>query len=157
MVMAGWLPKKLRETTAATTLLTTTAGNAPTASEPRISSSAKKAPVRGALNAAEIPAAAPAATRILMRDASKRNACPRNEPRVAPRTATGPSLPADPPPPSVTALAAVRASAGRVGMKPPRRATASCTSGMFRPGWPAANRRTIHHASNSPTAVTADR
>ncbi len=59
------------DTTAATTLATTTGGKAPTASEPRISSSAKNAPASGALKAAEMPAAAPAATMILVRAGSK--------------------------------------------------------------------------------------
>jgi len=114
----GWLPNTDRDTTAATTLLTTTGAKAAVLKEPRISSSAKKAPANGALKAAEIPAAAPAPTRILVRFPEKRKSALSREAMSAPKTATGPSLPADPPLPIVTALAAVRATAGRVGISP---------------------------------------
>ena len=154
---AGWLPRKARDTTAATTLLTTTGGKVPAASEPTISSSAKNAPASGALKAAEMPAAVPAATSTRIRDTSKRNTRPRNEPTVAPSTATGPSAPAEPPLPSVTALATVRARAGRTGMWPPRRATAACTSGTMRPSFPRAKRRMIHQAAAKPVAVRSGR
>ena len=119
---AGWLPKIARETIAATTLLITTGERA--GGEGAEDSSRAKAPASGALKAAEIPAAAPAATSTFTRGAPNRNTRPRAEPMAEPSTATGPSLPAEPPLPSVTALAAVRASTGFVGMCPPRRATA---------------------------------
>ena len=48
------MPNTERETTAATTLLTTTGAKAPMLKDPRISSSAKKAPASGALKAAEV-------------------------------------------------------------------------------------------------------
>lgn len=130
---AGWLPRKARETTAAITAATTTGGNAATASEPSTSSSAKKAPASGALKLALIPAAAPAPTSTFTRSGPKRKARPRNEPTVDPSTATGPSLPALPPAPSVTAAASVRTAAGRVGISPLRRATASCTAATLSP------------------------
>ncbi len=149
---AGLLPRKEWETTAATTLATTTDGNAPTDSEPRISSNAKNAPASGALNAAEMPAAAPAATMTLVRAGSNLNARPRNEASAAPSTATGPSLPAAPPLPSVTALAAVRASVGWSGSLPPSRATARCTSGTLRPSCPRPAARMMRYASGEPDA-----
>jgi hypothetical protein len=123
------LPKTARDTTAPTTLATTTGGKVATRNEPRISSSAKKAPASGALNAAEIPAAAPAPTSTVVRSGEKRNTRPSSDPIPAPSTATGPSLPADPPPPIVTAEASVRPIVGVVARRPPRRTTASCTSG----------------------------
>jgi len=88
------------------------------------------------LKAAEIAAPAPAPTSTRMRSALNPNVRPHNEPIALPKTTTGPSLPADPPAPIVSALAAVRASAGRGGMTPPRRTTASWTSGTFIPSWP---------------------
>ena len=132
----GWLPKTVRDTIAATTLLTTTGAKAAVLNEPRISSRAKKAPASGALKAAEMPAAAPAPTRMRVRSPEKRKSALRREAMSAPKTATGPSLPAEPPLPIVIALAAVRASAGRVGISPWRRTTARCTSGMLRPSLP---------------------
>jgi hypothetical protein len=112
------LPNAARETTAATTLATTTGGNAATLNEPRISSRAKKAPASGALNAAEMPAAVPAPTSTVTRSGEKRNRRASPDPMVAPSTATGPSLPAEAPPPIVSALAAVRATTGRTGISP---------------------------------------
>src|SRR5829696_6504369 len=102
MGKAGWLPNTARDTTAATTLLTTTAEKAPAANEPRISSSAKKAPARGALKAAEMAAAAPAPTSVATRLDSNRKIRPSQEPSAEPSTAAGPSLPAEPPAPIVT-------------------------------------------------------
>ena len=151
------MPKNARETTAATTLATTIGGKALALKEPTISSSAKKAPASGALNAAEIPAAAPAATSTVVRLAGNRNQRPSAEPIAAPNTATGPSAPADPPPPIVTALAAVRASAGWVGMSPPARTTARWTSGTVMPSLPRANRFMMYHAAAMPEPVTSGR
>ncbi len=154
---AGWLPKKARETTAATTLATTTGEKEATDSDPRISSSAKKAPASGALNAALIAAPLAHPTKMLTRSGVNRNARPSHEPIAAPSTTTGPSLPADPPPPIVMALASVRASAGRTGTSPPLRTTASCTSGTFMPSCPPPRRRMINHANAMLAPVTIGR
>src|SRR6185503_5921464 len=55
----GWSPRNGRTVSAPTTLAMTTGLNAPTEKLPSTSSSAKKAPAKGALNAPAIPAAAP--------------------------------------------------------------------------------------------------
>src|SRR5215472_9309593 len=91
---AGWLPNAARETTAATTLDTTTGEKEATDSEPRISSRAKKAPARGALKAALMAAALAQPTNVVTRSGVKRKALPSQEPMAAPMTTTGPSLPA---------------------------------------------------------------
>ena len=64
----------------------------------------------------------------------------------------GPSLPADPPDPSVIAEASVRKMTGRVRTYPSRFATASCTSGTF---WPAGifEWATTKYAAQSPIPV----
>ena len=138
------------------TLAMTTGLNAPTENDPSTSSSAKKAPANGALNAAEIPAAAPHPTRILSRRGWSRSTRPTADPTADPSTAVGPSLPAEPPAPSVIAAATVRTATGRTRTWPPRFATASCTSGTLCPSGIRA-RRTIAHAAHSPTAVRSGR
>src|SRR5579884_1033109 len=65
-VKEAWAPKKARPTTSATTADTTTAEKLPSENSSRMTSSAKKAPAKGALKVAEMPAAAPAATRVFI-------------------------------------------------------------------------------------------
>src|SRR5512133_1205862 len=110
-----------RVTTAATTLDTTTGANDAPENVPTISSSAKKAPASGALNAALIAAPVAQPTSTALRPAAKRNALPSHDAIAAPSTTTGPSLPAEPPEPLVTALPSLRANAGRDGTSAPRR------------------------------------
>ena len=141
---------------APTTLAITTGLKAPTEKEPSTSSRAKKAPAKGAPKAPAIPAAAPQPTRIFRCRASKRKSRPSVEPSAEPSTATGPSLPAEPPAPSVTAAATVRPATGRSGTSPPRLATASCTSGTFCPS-SSRSRLTTSHAAQRPTAVSSGR
>ena len=60
---------------------------------PRITSCAKKIPARGALKVAEIPPAAPQATRVFTHSVDKPRAWPSAEPTVEPICTMGPSLP----------------------------------------------------------------
>jgi hypothetical protein len=95
----------------------------------RISSSAKKTPAMGALKVAEMPPAAPQATRMRSRDSGTRVNWPRVEPSAEPIWTIGPSRPTEPPAPMQSAEASdfTTATCGRI--LPPRSATASITSG----------------------------
>ncbi len=62
-------------------------------------SSAKITPVIGALKVADMPAAAPQATRIRIYSSVTRNSRPTEDPSAAPICTIGPSRPADPPEP----------------------------------------------------------
>ena len=100
-------------------------------------STPKNTPVIGALKVAEIPPAAPQATRIRSRFSGMRIHWPRPEARAEPICTIGPSRPTDPPTPmqmaDATALSAL--TWGRI--RPPFSATASITSGT---PWPRASR-----------------
>jgi hypothetical protein len=95
----------------------------------RISSRAKKTPAIGALKVAEIPPAAPQATRIRRRDSGTRNHCPTVEPSADPIWTIGPSRPTEPPAPMQMAEASDLTTATWGRMRPPCSATASITSG----------------------------
>ncbi len=118
---------------AAMTLATRIGGKAVTPNVPRIFSREKNTPAMGALNAAEMPAAAPQATSTFRRPGPERKNRPMREPKAAPVTATGPSAPTDPPVPMRIAVASVFTAAGTARIMPPRFATARMTSGMFSP------------------------
>lgn len=62
-------------------------------------------PAKGALNAAEIPAAAPQPTRVRSRFGEACSHRPMRDPAAAPRTTTGPSAPTEPPVPMTIAAA----------------------------------------------------
>ena len=66
-------------------------------------SRAKNTPARGALKTAATPAAAPAATNVLLRRSDIRNALAIVDPIADPICTIGPSRPADPPEPIVNA------------------------------------------------------
>ena len=115
----------------------TTTPNDSASKSRRISSSAKKTPAIGALNVAEMPPAAPQATRIRIRDSGTRVSWPSVEPSAEPIWTIGPSRPTEPPPPMQSADASdfTTATCGRI--LPPLSATASITSGT---PWPRASR-----------------
>ena len=115
----------------------TTTPNESASKSRRISSSAKKTPAIGALKVAEIPPAAPQATRIRSRDSGTRVSCPSVEPSAEPIWTIGPSRPTEPPEPMQIADASALTSATCGRIRPPRSATASITSGT---PWPRASR-----------------
>ena len=92
-------------------------------------STPKNTPVTGALNVAEMPPAAPQATRIRIRFSGIRTHWPRLEASAEPICTIGPSRPTDPPVPmhSAEARALTTLTWGRI--RPPFSATASITSG----------------------------
>ena len=104
---------------------------------PRMTSRAKITPAIGALNVAATPPAAPQATRLRTRSSDIFIIWPNAEPIVEPICTIGPSRPTEPPVPidSEEAIDLTRATTGRI--LPPRRATASITSGT---PWPLASR-----------------
>ena len=103
---------------------------------PRMTSTANSAPAMGALNVAAMPAAAPQPTSVRRRRADMPMAWPTRDPMAAPTWMMGPSRPADPPLPIVTAEAIVLAIATRPRILPPASATALMTSGT---PWPLAS------------------
>ena len=86
-------------------------------------------PAMGALNVAAMPPAAPALTRARSRDLSSFSSWPSDDPAAAPIWTIGPSRPADPPDPMVSAEATVltRITTGRI--RPPVVSMAVMTSG----------------------------
>ena len=78
------MPRKKREATVATTEEITMGVNWVTAKWPTIISAAKIAPAMGALNVAEIPAAAPQPTRVRMPMVLSPINWPREEPNADP-------------------------------------------------------------------------
>ncbi len=117
-------------------------------------SSEKNTPAMGALNAAEIPAAAPHATSTRSLVGPERKNLPIEEPSAEPATATGPSAPTDPPVPMASAAPAVFTVTGQKGMIPPRLAAARMTSGMFSPSESLAPYRTRSRVSTKPATTT---
>ena len=94
-----------------------------------MTSAAKNTPPIGALNVAEIPAAAPHATSVRTIGAGARTTCPSTEPMVEPIWTIGPSRPQLPPKPIEVAEANALIPITRGRIFPPRSATASITSG----------------------------
>ena len=84
----------------------------------RTTSRAKKAPASGALKAAAIPAAVPAAARWRIESLGSRSPRPMTLAVDAPSSAIGPSGPTEPPPPIVSAADVVVARAGSGAMVP---------------------------------------
>ena len=123
------------------------------ANSPRITSLAKNTPPIGALKVAEMPAAAPHATKVRTIGTGTRASCPRTEPIVLPICTIGPSRPAAPPKPIVVAehSALIRMMRGR--STPPRSATAAMTSGTPCPRASGA-KRAATHAANAPPRPT---
>ncbi len=81
---AGKSPNTARLTTLAVTAAITIAVNAWMPKSPRITSSEKITPAIGALNVAAIPAAAPAANKLIMRRSFILKNCPMLDPSAAP-------------------------------------------------------------------------
>ena len=119
----------MRLTILAATAETTTLPKTATCSSLSSTSMAKTTPAMGALKVAAIPAAAPQATRFLMRSSERCSHWPIDEPSAEPTWTMGPSRPAEPPVPIQRAEATILARATRGRMRPPRRMRACITSG----------------------------
>ena len=143
-------PNAARPIASAVTELSTTRPNDSVSKSRRITSSAKKTPAIGALNVAEIPPAAPHATRSRSRRSGTRASCPIIEPSAEPICTIGPSRPTEPPDPmqSADASALTTGTCGRI--RPPNSATASITSGTPCPRASGAKRATSGPYSNPP-------
>ena len=89
---------------------------------------AKTAPPRGALKVAAIPAPAPQATSVMIWRSEIRSTWPTVDPMPAPIWAIGPSRPADPPDPIVSAVVIALTRTTRGLMIPFSRATEKITS-----------------------------
>lgn len=76
-----------------------TANSASRVNSRRMISNPKNSPVMGALKVAEIPAAAPHATRMRRRLSDIRTICPTLEANAEPICTIGPSRPTEPPTP----------------------------------------------------------
>ena len=146
------MPRNQRDSTVATTAAITIGLNCATAKSPTITSAAKIAPAIGALKVAARPAAAPQPTSVRSWRPGTRSACPIAEPSTAPICTIGPSCPAEPPEPSVTADAVIFTAAVRRRITPPRSATASITSGIPWPRASGAKRRITRPATRPPSA-----
>ena len=83
----------------------------------------------GALKVAEIPPAAPHATRMRSRVSGTLASWPRLEPSAEPIWTIGPSRPTEPPEPMQRAEASALTTLTWGRIRPPRSATASITSG----------------------------
>lgn len=116
---------------------------------PRMTSTENSAPAMGALKVAAMPAAAPQPTSVRRRRLDMPIAWPTRDARAAAIWTMGPSRPADPPLPMVTADAMVLAMATRPRILPPSSATAFITSGM---PWPLASetRKVVMRPTRSP-------
>ncbi len=99
-------------------------------------SSTKKTPAMGALKIEAMPAAAPQPTKVFMRSRSTPVFCPIHEPSVEPICTIGPSVPADPPVPTVVIEAKTFTMPMRAGITPPFWISAFMTCGT---PWPFAS------------------
>ena len=106
----------------------------------------------GALNVAEMPAAAPHATSVRTIGAGARAICPSADPIAEPIWTIGPSRPQLPPKPIDVADASALTAITRGRMMPPRNATASITSGTPWPFASGANRDAMNAAVAPPSA-----
>ena len=95
-----------------------------------MTSSANTAPAKGAWKVAAIPAPEPHAASSTTRAVGILSAEAIDEPSAAPTWTIGPSRPAEPPDPMVSAEATSFTTATRPGIAPPLRRTASITSGI---------------------------
>ena len=130
-------PNAARPISAAVTLAIATAPNDVGVKSRSRSSRAKNTPATGALNVAEMPPAAPHATRVRSRTSGIRIHRPIVDPSAEPIWMMGPSRPTDPPAPMQIALARAFTTATLPRMRPPFRAIANITSGT---PWPRASR-----------------
>ena len=89
------------------------------AKEERITSSAKSIPAIGALKDAPMAAPAPAATSDLTSSSPSLKLLDTHEPTAAPICTIGPSRPAEPPDPIVTAVANIFSGMTRFLIRPP--------------------------------------
>ncbi len=121
--------RKARETTDASTDDNITGEKVFMVKSPKITSRAKITPAMGALNTADMPAAAPHPTSILTRSPDSLNIWPMVDPTAAPICTMGPSRPAEPPDPMQMADATALATATRGLITPDFNATAAMTSG----------------------------
>ena len=137
---AGKSPRKCWLTTVPVTEEITIGENWATPKSPRITSTANRAPAIGALKVAAIPAAAPHPTSVRRRCSSMRSHWPIVEPMAEPIYTIGPSRPTEPPEPMQMPDANSLAIITRGLIRPPRRATASMTSGTPCPLTSRANR-----------------
>ena len=94
-----------------------------------MTSEAKKTPPIGALNVAEMPLAAPHATKVRTMGDGARQIWPRTEPIAEPICTIGPSRPQLPPNPIQVAEAKLLTAMTRGRIMPARSATAAITSG----------------------------
>ncbi len=133
----GAEPKNARLTRSAVTAERMVAKMASSENSRRTISNPKKSPVRGALNVAAIPPAAPQATMIRRRDSDIRTTWPRLDARADPIWTIGPSRPTEPPVPMQIAEARALTIETWGRIRPPFSATASITSGT---PWPRASR-----------------
>ena len=111
---------------------------------------AKSAPAMGALKVAAMPAAEPHATNVRSRLGETCSTWPTAEPMDEPMCTIGPSRPADPPEPMVSAAASALVTMTRNRMAPPRLATASITSGMPEPFTSGARKATMPPTARPP-------
>ena len=111
----------------------------------RSSSIASTTEASGAPKVADMPAAAPQASRILRSAGETWSTCPSSDPSAPPVTMIGPSAPNGPPVPMASAADSGLASAARGEMRLCRSSTASIVSGM---PWP---RITGAHFASSDT------
>jgi len=116
-------------TTADSTAEITTGAKAVRPKSPRMTSTANSTPAIGALKIAAIPAADPHAISVFRFASEILKTCPIVDPSADPICTIGPSLPADPPDPSVSAEATVFATATRGRMTPRFVTIAFITSG----------------------------
>ena len=101
----GRLPRNGIATTSASIAESITVNSESAENSRMMISTPKKTPVMGALKVAEMPPAAPHATRIRSRFSGIRIHWPRPEARADPICTIGPSRPTDPPVPMVMAEA----------------------------------------------------
>jgi hypothetical protein len=120
------------------------------------SSTASTTDASGAPNTADIPAAAPHASRILRSEGDTLMTWPTSDPKAPPVTMIGPSAPNGPPVPIATAADVGFATAARGEMRLCRVSTASIASGM---PWPrmTGDQRAINATTSPPAIATSSR
>src|SRR5258708_322461 len=121
----GVMPKKLRDTIAATTDEKTSGANRFMEKLPSTIKDANTAPEMGALYAAEMPEAAPQATSRRNRYGCQCEICPHFDAKVAARFTMAPSLPSDPPLPMLSREETALTNPVRKGSRPSLATTTS--------------------------------
>ncbi len=151
---AGAGPTAARRTAAAAVLASATGTSERARYSKRRSSTASKVAATGLPKVAAMPAAAPAASRVLRSSAVVAKSCPTSEPRAPPVAMIGPSAPNGPPVPMAMAAESGLRNVIRAGMRLWLKSTCSIASGIPWPRMAVEPYRAMTPTTSAPSTGT---